>query len=1823
MSADQFWVPHPDLVFVPGFFVKLDGENNVYQIDGGENINVPVKNQLEQITDANVLSGVPDICTLDSVTEASLLHTVRARYCRDEIYTNISRICIAVNPFKGLNIYSNDVVDSYKQAKDPSQLPPHVFGIGADAFGHLVDDRKSQAVLISGESGAGKTESTKLVLLYISEVANSGEAGFEDKILEINPILEAFGNAKTVRNNNSSRFGKWIEISVNPTNMSIVGATVTDYLLEVTRVNAQGPNERNYHIFYQLFMDKTGDLDACKLDDASSFVYLNRNAAVVEAINDSEEFNALKKAFASLKFSVEEQSAIFKIVAGILHLGNVTFKADGDGAAPVDMGAVKTAAELFGCPEDVLKTCMCCKRLVVGKDVTVSPVDTIKAAQARDSIAKLIYGRLFKWLVVRCNKSLGFDGAPINTKDPFIGVLDIAGFESFETNMLEQLFINLSNEKLQQFFNGTVFKTELAEYGEEGIEVGTINFADNADVLSLIEGKGGLLPMLDDATTGVRQTDKTFTDAAIKAHEKNVRFIKPKFTGGTTFGIHHFAGDVQYTTEGFLEKNFASQPPEVVEMMEGSTLDVVKVLAEDPDGPPAAGGKAAKKKTVSSNFRSSLHNLIEKFQDAKAHFIRCVKPNMNKVPDVIDAPMTMDQLRLSGVMEAIKIRKAGFPLRQKCNEFIKRYLILLPLALRKKCCADVGSKKTVTMTEESDFKKACHLLMDYMPTLLGPKFAVTDFAIGKTKVFVRDSMQKVLEKYRRLAFAGPALQIQTAWRGYHVREMLKEVKEINHLLSKWLTDSGIESKGAILPATSIVEKMGRATVMEGSLLSLDLLIKQAQSLTVKLPVLQQIMAARARLKAESHLARLMQDLSGSFDVPGMQTVLGRSKDYNMKGELVDTLTKRCEALRKQMPHKRALANAAVNDELEPIQEAIAAAREAGFDNKENWLMINGFETYENAVKQEAFVIEEIKRKEEEAKRIEEEKIKAEEERKRKEEEAKKAAEEAARIQEEEARRAAEEAARKLEEERVAAEAEAKRKEEEAVAAAAAARIAEEERQVGLKVEAERKAKEIEDLKEKIRKAAVELDAEVLVEAFRTADELGLDHKEYAGAQQVQQDLQSGDFVQADLARLREAKGTSPLDMLQRSNLVKQIESLGLKVNPFSEDMRSVAGGILAGKGNRRSIFDSSDPTELKLAQLVFEDLSNFSGLCEPHAWGAKGGAAPLDNYTGKIIPMLRYSYDRIPEPMTIMEKSEEQAGVRSFEDLLRAMGDKPSAYIGDKEQPVIDTANRSPSLCDEVYVQLIKQLTANPSIESATKGWSLIAKLCSTALPSEELCEFVCAFLQKVERGLAELASGAMLKPDSDEKPSPRSRADSGRKSTRGKSIVAIAEQGGLGWAAKMDQFKMQQPGMASKALEAFRASLNKQKPLPRGRKSCPPVKLDKNAGGTAERAEGDSISVKVHAEDGTSRDIRAKPTLTLKLFHEKNQKALSLRSSDGFAFFLADEKPGAICWRMLPDDMTVAQANAEATERGKRLLYGRLNLAPQEDLHADDFKHAELSYRHAVVQYLQYVLPLNDEDADASIPEMAAAMIHTDMAMLRKDKDASAKFKAELATGIQAEGVLERYIPDVQLSRLSREAWAAKVNAIVKTAEAKSGMAEGEDDGSPILVTQSRSLSLMQVLLPNFEAYFWGPVQQVKLDSMPKWITEAENTSSLVRPPKKAPNTFFQLDEKNPDKQWRLLLTNFGLMFRTMQPELKGRKGVRMPFQRGSESQHLTGWQCVGDTLHLSVAAWVVSPDAPDLSQYTAQAIAIKIPDGNPQGITALLLDHSIANFKGVRTAK
>ena len=630
--------------------------------------------------------------------EASVLHNIRRRFKLNQIYSSTGLMLLAMNPYKELDLYSVRTMNEYRGEKlFADDLPPHLFEIAGRAYEIFKKEGLNQSLIICGESGAGKTESTKLILRYLSTTASkAGRGNIENQILESNPLMEAFGNAKTIRNQNSSRFGKYIHVQMGPTGW-ILGAYVKNYLLEKSRVSTQPEGERNYHIFYQLLNGLDDDsLSSYSLNrDAKKYHYLNQSGCLsVGGLSDSIEFQKTLTAMIALNLGVSVRKNIFAIVAAILHLGNTRIVTEESedlehGAAKIaNLDTFTTACSLLGIDSKKLENGLTLKLRTVLGATSATPLKVPEAVQARDALAKNLYNTMFGWLVARINETIG----ATTTVKGFIGVLDIYGFENLNTNGFEQLLINYTNEKMQHLFNERVFQMEEEVYRLEGVP--SIKYSMETDnCLSLIEDhRHGLLSLVNEQSMlGIAGSDAALAAKINFAYSgtgsfPNVHFIQSSRAGiQNMFTIKHYAGDITYCTDGFVMKNKDTLASSILNIFVSSTNTVVAEMHElnkkakqlQQQGHSRNRKVSALQTTVTKRFRSQLSQLMQTLKETQTQFIRCIRSNEDCLPNTIDPVAVLRQLKYSGVMEALRVRRLGYSSRLSFKEFVIRYRMLL------------------------------------------------------------------------------------------------------------------------------------------------------------------------------------------------------------------------------------------------------------------------------------------------------------------------------------------------------------------------------------------------------------------------------------------------------------------------------------------------------------------------------------------------------------------------------------------------------------------------------------------------------------------------------------------------------------------------------------------------------------------------------------------------------------------------------------------------------------------------------------------------------------------------------------------------------------------------------------------------------------------------------------------------------------------------------------------------------------------------------------------------------------------------------------------
>jgi len=712
--------------------------------------------------------GYEDMTKMEDMDLNGVLNNLKDRYKENLVYTYTSSILVAINPFKRLPIYSKAWVKYYK-GKRIGILAPHVFAIAEASYNAMVETSVNQAVLVSGESGAGKTETTKLILQFLS-ARTDRQSNIETMVLESVPVLEAFGNAKTGRNDNSSRFGKFIEIQFDGDHY-ICGSKITPYLLEKSRIISQSKGERNYHIFYQLTQGASAEeKQSWHLTKATDYKFTNGTGCIsIKGVDEAEEYKALKSAMDIFEISREMQNDIFKIVAACLHLGNVEYVANGEGSLPKGENSkteIGYAAELLGFETAALEYALMHKKIKMRSEIINKPMNVEQALDQTNALIKYLYSEMFEWLVRKLNECTYTEGST-----NWIGVLDIFGFELFEHNSFEQFLINYANEKLQNFFNHHIFKLEQVEYEKEGIDWTAIDFVDNQPTLDLIEQRRppGILSILDEESKFPKATDETFIQKLHGNYEgKHQSYDKPRLARGK-FITKHYAGAVEYDVAGWRDKNKDELPEHLVELVRKSSTKFIAILysPEGKEGEAPAetdDKKTAGKQTLGGFFKQQLTDLMTMLHETQPYFIRCIKPNMEKVSEKFDEQLVYNQLLYAGMLETIRIRRMGYPIRYKHEEFWRRYRVI---------CPEVDVVK-------GDMKASCARLC----VGLGIK-SPANFQLGTTKVFLKQEMANELEDRRNVALTDIIKKIQVWWRMMNIRTDYCAKKEKSVVVQKW------------------------------------------------------------------------------------------------------------------------------------------------------------------------------------------------------------------------------------------------------------------------------------------------------------------------------------------------------------------------------------------------------------------------------------------------------------------------------------------------------------------------------------------------------------------------------------------------------------------------------------------------------------------------------------------------------------------------------------------------------------------------------------------------------------------------------------------------------------------------------------------------------------------------------------------------------------------------------------------------------------------------------------------------------------------------------
>jgi|MDSY01.1.fsa_nt_gb hypothetical protein len=924
-SANSWiWAPDDEHVYIPAKVkaaFQKGHQGDVY-LEGGDASSFTVLSSETSakctILDEQSLGELDNMVQFRDLSEGPLLHNLRKRYSRNCIYTYVGTILVAINPFKKLPIYTPEVLKEYIASSGQVKLP-HVFATAAAAYSQLTLNKRSQAICISGESGAGKTETMKFMLQFLAEVsgksaqstnasvaasAEDSRANIEDKILATNPLTEGIGNAKTLRNDNSSRFGKWTSLHFSSLG-NIYSAEITQYLLEKSRVTFQNEGERNYHIFYQLFAACHSNPSLQKrlqLETISKYNYVNQSSTViVSGIDDGYDFDQLRTAMVRLRIPEADIDHVFDICAAVLHLGNMKFElSDADEARCIDRAPLETAAKLFQVEAAELEEQLISKNIGTHSVVRV-PYTVEEACNARDVMAKHTYGRLFDWLIKMLNRGLGAteNGNVATTRrsslgaDLVVGVLDIFGFEFFETNSFEQLCINLTNEKLQFHFNEHIFVLELQTYEDEGIDVKRVTFDTNEPTLELLEGKpSGIFSLLDEEVKiGARGKDDNFLSKILQAHGAHQNFERPKpkqKDSRLCFNIRHYAATVAYNVTNFVIKNRDELLIGLKDVGHTSKNDVMVAIFPVEHRPSRVErGKKKQATTLGQVFRTQLSKLMAALGECEPHFVRCIKPNHDKLSGQFNSEMVVSQMRCAGLLEVCRIRKMGFPVRLLTETFFERYSMLDPAATS-------ASEMLESLTQQGSI-------------------TVDGYAIGTTKIFLRDAFRDHLESLRDDCLMSIVIRIQRTGRRFVVRK-----RYLVHLRT--------------------VAKL-RTVVADRNFSMLAEALKEAYTLPFRgrsLPVVKEAQELAEVFEGVKSLKNKLSEANRKKQLEPFRALLEEARsnaDFRSTFQEDLAQAEKAFAVLERTPLVlKALQEAVVNRDMAALNEALAEAAEIGLDN---------------------------------------------------------------------------------------------------------------------------------------------------------------------------------------------------------------------------------------------------------------------------------------------------------------------------------------------------------------------------------------------------------------------------------------------------------------------------------------------------------------------------------------------------------------------------------------------------------------------------------------------------------------------------------------------------------------------------------------------------------------------------------------------------------------------------------------------------------------------------------------------------------------------------
>jgi myosin-6 len=954
-NGKKVWAPHIEEGFQLGEVCDFGTDTITIQpLDGSKTIECAFDAVFPAEEEGT--PHVTDNCGLMYLNEGTLLHNLKRRFEVDEIYTYTANILLALNPYHSLDIYRPEHVKMY-QGKSLGVMPPHTYAIADKAYRDMRNLGLSQSIMCSGESGAGKTESTKHLLRYLTDSYGGGGDidDLETRILAANPLLESFGNAKTTRNNNSSRFGKFVEIHFSRSAL-VIGAHLLHYLLEKSRIIEQTNEERNYQVFYRICRGAPKTMrDALNInEDCGAYRFLKHSLLdPIPFLDDVKDFAEMEKSMTDCGFDPKEKSNVFRITAAVLHLGNIEFEESGDGAAlqghcdPVAGGI----AQMIGVDADGLKAGLTTKKIVIAGTEGVKGLSPRDAGFSLNALAKSMYSKLFDWLVDRINTCFPF---PQDKTVNYIGILDIAGFEYFKKNSFEQFCINYCNEKLQQFFNERVLKDEQELYVKESIKFKEVEFVDNQDCIDLIEAsKTGILGILDDTSKLPKANDLMFCEKLHQTHAKAFRLQLPRkskmsyykqLRDNEGFIIRHFAGAVCYNSEGFMEKNNDALTPDLMELMDGSKDPFLRQIFQRRPGEPEIKRGKLTLISLGDKFKKALATLMEKLHSTRATFIRCIKPNQKMKPKLFEGAGILSQLQCAGMVSVLDLMQGGYPSRTAFADLYDMYKSVLPPEL--------------AALDPRTFAKALFKALGLNED---------DFQFGVSKVFFRpgkfaefDTIMKA-DPENLVALVGKVLQwlVKCKW---------KKVTWACVACIKFA--SKIRARGA---AAIIMQNVVKMFLAKNVHRPRYLGIKELMTVTEQIEQMKETVNRMPKNK-EKMLAQVdgvLKELEGAIDSIKTKMLISREEIKSMQEKLQKMIDKQLAAIKKEQEKQKLMEEAARLKKLAEEMEKARKEKEAA--------ELARLKAAEEAKLRKEMELQAKKDAEEEEKRIEKERIKAEKE----------------------------------------------------------------------------------------------------------------------------------------------------------------------------------------------------------------------------------------------------------------------------------------------------------------------------------------------------------------------------------------------------------------------------------------------------------------------------------------------------------------------------------------------------------------------------------------------------------------------------------------------------------------------------------------------------------------------------------------------------------------------------------------------------------------------------------------------------------------------------